>query len=128
MAVYYNNVVLDHFHSPRNWGELAPADGLGIAEIADRSIAIKFTLQIVDGVIVDIRFKTLGCVTSIASASMTTEIVKGMPVEAAWHLTEDGLSRALGHLPEEKLYCSQLAISALRTALHDFESKGGQPV
>jgi nitrogen fixation NifU-like protein len=123
LPAYYSHKVLDHFYNPRNCGEIVPADGTGIAEAANRGIVVKFTVKAMDGVIADIKFKTFGCVTSIASASITTEMAKGKTPEEALALSYDDISKALGGVPREKHYCCRLTISALRDAIEACTSK-----
>lgn len=64
-----------------------------------------------------------GCVASIATSSMTTLLTKGRTLEEALCVTEEDIIDALGGLPEEKVHCSNLGISALRAAIADYYSK-----
>jgi nitrogen fixation NifU-like protein len=82
-------------------------------------IAEKFNTQTVLD-IKDARFKTAGCALSIASASMVTELVKGVTIKEALFLSPADVSQALGGIPEEKMHCSELAVDALYRALTDY--------
>ena len=76
---FYRENILDHYKSPRNYGELehpdAHAEGMNPLCGDETAIAVKFGL---DGeTIEDIRFLGRGCAISVASTSMLTELVKG---------------------------------------------------
>ena len=64
-----------------------------------------------------------GCVAALASASVTTVLVKGKTIDEALMITNKDISDALGGLPEQKLHCSVLGEEAIRNAVADYRSK-----
>jgi nitrogen fixation NifU-like protein len=68
--------VLEHFRNPRNVGVIEDADGHGKVQSPICGDVTDIYIKIVDGVIVDAAFTSLGCFATIASASALTEIVK----------------------------------------------------
>jgi nitrogen fixation NifU-like protein len=80
-------------------------------------------IKVKDDVIEDISFLVFGCVAAIATSSMTTELVKGKPLEEALKLTDTDITEALGGLPENKLHCSVLGATALKNAIENYRSK-----
>ncbi|MCF8566072.1 SUF system NifU family Fe-S cluster assembly protein [Alicyclobacillus tolerans] len=84
----YRQVIMDHYQHPRNQGELS-GDALSV-DLRNPSCGDEITLQLLveDGVVKDVRFRGSGCSISMASASMMTEAVKGMPVEDALKVTK----------------------------------------
>ena len=104
----YNETVLDHFNNPRNVGKIE--DGV-IGEVSSPGCGDTtfIYLDIEDGVIKDIKFKTFGCAAAIASSSMLTTIAD--------------IVKQLGGLPEVKINCSVLAADALRKAIEQYEEK-----
>lgn len=120
MKIISTSTVLDHFYSPRNCGDIAHADSIGIEEDAERGIVIKFFIKVGNEVVSEIKFKTFGCITSIACASAATELAKGKKLEEALTLSYEDISGALGGIPKEKIHCSHLAISALHKALRNY--------
>jgi NifU-like protein involved in Fe-S cluster formation len=64
-------------------------------------------------------FGTYGCVPAIACGSFITEWVTGRPVGQALEYSADDLRHALGGLPTGRRYCADLAVDALRAAIHD---------
>ena len=84
----YRQVIMDHYQHTRNQGELS-GDALSV-DLRNPSCGDEITLQLLveDGVVKDVRFRGSGCSISMASASMMTEAVKGMPVEDALKVTK----------------------------------------
>ena len=121
----YTEKVLDHFNNPRNVGEIPDADGVGEAGNAKCGDIMKMYLQLRDGVITDVKFKTFGCGAAIATGSMATEMVKGRSIEEALQLTNKAVMEALDGLPPAKVHCSVLAEQAVKAALADYYTRLG---
>ena len=58
--------------------------------------------------------------TSIATSSMTATLAEGKTLDEAMHLTEDDIAMALDGLPEDKMHCSNLGITALKNAINNY--------
>lgn len=121
----YSEKVMEHFSNPRNVGEIADANGIGEVGNAKCGDIMKMYLKIEDGVIVDVKFKTFGCGSAIATSSMATELIKGKPVEEALKLTNKAVVEALDGLPPVKVHCSVLAEQAIKAALSDYYKRQG---
>ena len=65
----------------------------------------------------DCRWKTYGCASAIASTSILSEMVKGMPLAEAYRISPKDVTAKLGGLPEHKIHCSVLAADALQKAI-----------
>ena len=124
----YSDKVMDHFEHPRNVGEIEHADGVGQVGNPKCGDIMKMYLKIDDGVITDVKFKTFGCGSAIATSSMATELIKGKRVEEALGLTNAAVAEALDGLPPQKLHCSVLAEEAIKAALADYYRRQGRPV
>ena len=121
----YSEKVMDHFEHPRNVGEIVDADGVGQVGNPKCGDIMKMYLKIDNDVITDVKFKTFGCGSAIASSSMATEMIKGKPVAEAMKLTNAAVAEALDGLPGHKLHCSVLAEEAIKAALADYYKKQG---
>ncbi len=121
----YTEKVLDHFASPRNMGEIEDANGVGQVGNAKCGDIMKIYLEVVDEVIVDVKFKTFGCGAAIATSSIATEMVKGKTIQEALQLTNKAVVEALEGLPPAKIHCSVLAEEALKTAIADYYTRMG---
>jgi nitrogen fixation NifU-like protein len=116
----YGPIVMEHFMSPRNVGEINDADGVGRVGSPVCGDVMMMTIKVENGRIVDIKFKTFGCCAAIASSSIATEMIKGRTIEDALLITNQAVVEALGGLPEAKVHCSVLAEQALRRAIDDY--------
>ena len=74
------------------------------------------------GIISDVRFKTFGCGSAIASSSYMTERVKGLSLAEAGKIRNTEIAKELS-LPPVKLHCSMLAEDAIKAAIRDYEAK-----
>ncbi len=118
----YNDTVIDHFNNPRNVGELPGANAIGQVSSEVCGDTTFIFLDVEDGRIKDIKFKTFGCAATIASSSILTTMVKGMTLAEAKAITADDIVRQLGGLPDFKIHCSVLAADALRQAIDEYEA------
>lgn len=117
----YTDKVKEHFLNPRNVGEVQNPDGE--AEIGSMACgdALRLTFKLDENKrIKDVKFKTFGCASAIASSSALTEIVKGMTLEQAEKVTNQDIAAFLGGLPEEKMHCSVLGQQALEKAIQNY--------
>ncbi len=119
----YSEKVWEHFENPRNVGELENPSGTGTVGNAKCGDIMKMDIQVEDGVITDVRFKTFGCGAAIATSSMATEMVKGKTIEEALKLTNKAVMEALDGLPSVKVHCSLLAEEAIHAAIEDYQKK-----
>ena len=121
----YSDKVMDHFRNPRNLGKMEDPDGVGEVGNAVCGDIMRMYIKVKDGVITDVSFITFGCGSAIASSSMATEMIKGMPIEQALELSNKAVTEALDGLPAHKLHCSVLAEEAVRAAVKDYYDKNG---
>lgn len=114
--------------NPRNVGEIADADGMGEVGNLKCGDIMRIYLKINPDtdVIEDIKFKTFGCGSAVASSSIATEMIYGKTVEEALKLTNKDVLRELGGLPTIKVHCSVLAEQAFKAAAFDYSTKSGK--
>jgi nitrogen fixation NifU-like protein len=117
----FNDVVLDHFRYPRNAGDLP--DATATIEVTNPVCGdvLRLSARMMDGRIMETRFKTQGCVAAIASSSVLTELLKGKSPLEAKSVTPEAISKALGELPPATYHAAQLcgdAVAALLLKLH----------
>jgi nitrogen fixation NifU-like protein len=121
----YSKKVMEHFMNPRNVGVIENPDGYGkvgnpvCGDLMEMFIAVK------DEIITDIKFRTFGCGSAIATSSMVTELAKGMHVDDAMKITRQDVADELEGLPPRKMHCSNLAANALQEAIKDYKRKKG---
>ena len=106
----YSEKVMDHFMNPRNVGEMADADGVGMEGNPTCGDAMQLFIKVENDRIVDAKFKTFGCDAAIAVSSMITEMVKGKTLDEALSMSKEAVAAELGGL-------------ALKKAIEDYRSK-----
>ncbi|ATD54873.1 Fe-S cluster assembly scaffold protein NifU [Clostridium chauvoei] len=124
----YSDKVMDHFKNPRNVGEIEDANGVGEVGNAKCGDIMKIYLKVEDNIIKDVKFKTFGCGSAIASSSMATELIMGKTIEEAWELSNKAVAEALDGLPPVKMHCSVLAEEAIHKAINDYRKSNGLDV
>ena len=121
----YSDKLMDHFKNPRNVGEIEDADGVGQGGNRTCGDLMKMYLKIEDNIIKDVKFKTFGCGSAIASSSMATELIMGKTIDEVMQITNKAVVEALDGLPPIKIHCSVLAEQAIKAALLDYSNKSG---
>ena len=124
----YSEIVKEHFLNPRNFlmGDEAAyaADAEGIVGNPICGDQMKMFLQIdtsgTEPVIKDVKWKTYGCASAIASTSALSELVKGRTLDAALKIGPDEIAEYLGGLPKHKFHCSVLGHDALAAAIANY--------
>ena len=119
----YHAKVLDHYNNPRNVGSFIKTDknvGIGLVGAPACGDVMKLSIKVSDdGIIEDVRFKTFGCGSAIASSSYMTERVKGLTLEEAGAIRNTEVAKELS-LPPVKLHCSMLAEDAIKSAIRNY--------
>lgn len=123
----YHPKVIDHYERPRNVGSLEKSDpnvGTGLVGAPACGDVMKLQIKVdpETGIISDVRFKTFGCGSAIASSSLATEWIKGRTLDEAMSLKNTEIAKELC-LPPVKLHCSMLAEDAIKSAVKDYKSK-----
>lgn len=123
----YHEKVLDHYANPRNVGTLDKNDidvGTGLVGAPACGDVMRLQIKVDEetGVIKDVKFKTFGCGSAIASSSYVTELVKGKTLDEALTIKNTAIAKELS-LPPVKLHCSMLAEDAIKSAVKDYKSK-----
>ena len=121
--VGYSKKVMEHFMNPKNVGVIENPDGYGKVGNPICGDVMEIFIKVKDGVISDIKFKTFGCGSAIATSSMITELAKGKKVDDALKITRKDVADELDGLPPQKMHCSNLAADALSEAIKDYKRK-----
>lgn len=120
----YTEIVKEHFLNPRNFlmGDESKFDydAVGLVGNPICGDQMKMFIKVKDDKIVDIRWKTYGCASAIASTSALSEIVKGKTLDEALKITAEDIDNYLGKLPKHKFHCSVLGQDALKDAIDNY--------
>lgn len=128
----YTETVKDHFLNPRNFlmGDESKFDYDAVGLVGNPICGDQMKMYIKvekrdDGaeIIKDVRWKTYGCASAIASTSALSEICKGKTLDEALNITAEDIDNYLGKLPKHKFHCSILGHDALKDAIWKYKSK-----
>jgi len=127
MAIKYTQKVIQHFTSPLNVGDLPNPDAVATEGSPACGDMVTFALKInpKTHIVEDVRFRSFGCASNIATGSMATLLAKGKTIEEVKRLTHRDIVDALDGLPAVKLHCSVLAVDGLKAAVHQWEVENG---
>lgn len=113
------DVVLDHYSNPKNYGRLESAnvDEEGVNPVCGDRLRIQAFVNS-DGILEAVRFTGSGCTVSIASASLLTTFVEGLPLTEVVRLPVSRLTEAIAApLSPRRYHCVLLGFNLLRTGL-----------
>jgi nitrogen fixation NifU-like protein len=119
----YSEKVMEHFRNPRNVGEIKDADGTGRVGNPVCGDLMEIQIKVENNILKDVKFKTFGCGSAIATSSMITEMAIGKTLEEGLKITRGDVAAELDGLPPIKMHCSNLAADALHAAIQNYMSK-----
>ena len=128
----YSKKVVDRFESVLNnpqahsVGRFDPKDPMvatGMTGAPACGDVMKLQIKLDDDErIVDVKFKTYGCGSAIASSTLFVDMLKGKTIDEAKQVKDKEIAEAL-ELPPIKLHCSVLAEDSIKKAIEEWEKK-----
>ena len=128
----YSKKVVDRFENVLNnpqahsVGRFDPKDPMvatGMTGAPACGDVMKLQLKLDDNEkIIDVKFKTYGCGSAIASSSLFVDLLTGKTITEAKQIKDKEIAEIL-ELPPIKLHCSVLAEDSIKKAIEDWEEK-----
>lgn len=115
-AMTLSPLAADHVQRPRHRGPLQDA-AYGVSGSPGDGPYVEVWARVEGGVVREAAFRTPGCPSSTASASLLCELATGRDVDRVRDLTGEDLLRILGGLPEGKESYARMSVEAMRSAL-----------
>ena len=117
-----NEKILEHFRNPHNAGNVA--DPSAVAEVTNPVCGdtMRLSIEVQDGRVAEARFKTQGCVASIAAGSVLTDLLADRTLGEVREITALRISEELGQLPPATMHAAELAMDALTAVLEKIAS------
>lgn len=106
---HYHEKVIDHYSRPRNVGSMNKKDldvGTGLVGAPACGDVMKLQIRVdpETNKISDVKFKTFGCGSAIASSSYLTELVRGMSLDDAGKVKNTEIAKELCLPPVKRTY------------------------
>ena len=128
----YSKKVVDRFedvlnnpeaHSVGRFDPKDPMVATGMTGAPACGDVMKLQLKLDDNEkIIDVKFKTYGCGSAIASSSLFVDLLTGKTIDEAKQIKDKEIAEIL-ELPAIKLHCSVLAEDSIKKAIEDWEEK-----
>ena len=122
----YSEKVIERWLHPEYLGEIENPQGYGKVT-GPCGDTVSIFLRIINDKIIDARFTTDGCATTVAAGCMACELSIGKPLRQAYGITKDVILEQLDGLPEESTHCAVLASDTLKEALTDSLASKNEP-
>ena len=119
----YNQKVLERLESLQYAGIVSGADAVGQVGSLVSGTIIKIYLRIVDGIITEAKFKTMGGVFALVASDVVCEFLTNTDIETAMTIKSEEIASALDGVPDNKLQIIDLAQSAIVDAFEDYYKK-----
>jgi len=129
--VAYSKEVNERFYNvlenPQNFsvGKFDPTDprvATGMVGAPACGDVMRIQLMVENNTIKDVKFKTYGCGSAIASSSKLVDMLMGITLDKAKEIKDREIAEAL-QLPSIKIHCSVLAEEAIKKAIEDYEQR-----
>lgn len=123
----YSEAVKKHFLHPKNFlmGDETKfkhdAEGIVGNPICGDQMKMFLKIDKKTNKITDVKWKTYGCASAIASTSALSELIKGKTLDEALKVGPEEIADFLGGLPKHKFHCSVLGHDALKNAIENYQ-------
>ena len=123
LDIYQENI-LDHYESPRNFGHLKEHDVKAHDSNPLCGDSFDIELKFKGNKIEDVKFSGHGCAISTASASMLTEKIKGKTLEEIKKLDKEDILELLGiELSHVRIKCAMLPLKIIKLGVYEHLGK-----
>ncbi len=117
----YTDIIRKYAADESHVGLLTNPDGTGEVGLAaaekGQRIAVRFTLEVSENLVSQIRFQAFGCGYTIAACAAAAELSEGHSLQELERLTPADIDKKLGGLPADRTYCAELAHQSLQAAV-----------
>lgn len=115
----YQDLILDHYRNPRNYGRLEHATHHSETYNPTCGDKLQMDILVKNDMIEDVRFSGSGCAISQASASLLTEYIKGKTVSEIAAIEPKDVLELLGVvLSPTRMKCGLLSLETLKKSVH----------
>jgi nitrogen fixation NifU-like protein len=114
---------IDHMIDPRNYGKLDDCNAKGIGKNPNNGELVELYMKIDDNEnIQEITFQAIGCMSTVVTGSIFTDIVKGESLEEAEDVADEFLKK-LENAPAEDRACAEMVVKSFMAAQINYEHR-----
>ncbi|MCH9814342.1 MAG: iron-sulfur cluster assembly scaffold protein [Epsilonproteobacteria bacterium] len=113
---------IDHMMNPRNYGKLDYYSAKGIGKNPHNNELVETFLVMEDDLIVDIKFQAIGCMSTIVTGSIFTDMIKSETIMEAESVMEDFI-KGLENAPAETKACGEMVAKSFMAALVNLNNR-----
>jgi nitrogen fixation NifU-like protein len=107
---------IDHMMNPRNYGKIENPDAMGIGKNPHNNEMVEIYLRLEGDTIKEIRFMAIGCMSTIVTGSIFTDMLVGETIQEGESVAEEFMAN-LVNAPEEQRACGEMVAKAFLAAL-----------
>lgn len=122
----YSEKVIERWLNPRYLRKMENPHGRATVK-GPCGDTVTIFLKMNDDKIVDARFVTDGCMTSVVAGNMACELAIGRSIQDAFKMSDEVVLENLGGLPEESVHCALLASNTVTETLTDYLTSKNEP-
>jgi len=113
---------IDPMMYPRNYGKLENYSAKGIGKNPNNNELVEMYLKVAQKVLVDIKFQAIGCMSTIITGSIFTDMIIGETIEEAESVMEDFMI-GLEDAPPETKACGEMVAKSFMAALVNLSNR-----
>ena len=113
---------IDHMMNPRNYGVIANYSGKGIGNNPNNNEMVEMYVSIEKEVLMNLKYQAIGCTTTVAGASIFTDMICGETLEEAVSVAKQVLKK-LETAPEEDRACGEMVVTSFLASLQNYENR-----
>ena len=123
----YSEIVIDHWLTPRNFGQMQKYDGYSNKFTGSCGDFMWVWIKVNNDIIQEASYISDVCIGSITCGSILTEMIKGKSIGSALRISQDDILKELGGLPAQFAHCAKLAKDTLNLAIIDYNAYKNTP-
>lgn len=118
---WYQDIIRDHYHNPRNKGVLEGACVIGHLQNPSCGDMVLYTVKITAGMVSAVGFEGTGCVMSQAAASLLGEALRGKSIADIIALKPHDMEQLMGiPIGPVRMRCVVLPLEAIQKGISDY--------
>ena len=113
---------IDHMMNPRNYGKIENYDALGVGKNPFNNELVNLYLKVNDDIIEDVKFECIGCMSTVVTGSIFTDMIKGETVQEAEDVALEFIAN-LANAPIEQRACGEMVAKAYLAAYENLKHR-----